>query len=269
MTVQAAQARDAISFGPFSLVVSERLLIREGEPVELGARSLDILVALVSRPNEIVSKKDLLARVWPDVTVEESSLRVHVANLRKALGDRTDGARYITTLAGRGYCFVAPVSRSGDRSNVSPGVARDPHASLPGPLLQMIGRGDDVLRLSNQLTAARFVTIVGTGGIGKTTVAVAVGRRLSEAFADAMFFVDFGALSDPLLVTTFVASMLGLPVQSDDATPGLIAYLRDKRVLLILDTCEHLVDAVAALTSRIVAAAPRVHILATSPEAAC
>ena len=87
--------------------------------MELGARSLDILIALVSRPNEVVSKRDLLAQVWPDVTVEEGSLRFHMASLRKALGDGKDGARYITTLAGRGYCFVAPISRASDRGNVA------------------------------------------------------------------------------------------------------------------------------------------------------
>jgi predicted ATPase/DNA-binding winged helix-turn-helix (wHTH) protein len=268
MIMSAAQARDAISFGPFSLVASERLLTKEGVPVELGARALDILIALVSRPNEVVSKKDLLARVWPDVTVEESSLRVHIANLRKARGDGTDGARYITTLAGRGYCFVAPISQSSDRSNASSAaVGHFPHANLPSPLLRIVGRSDDILRLSTQLTAARFVTIVGAGGIGKTTVAVAVGRCLSEAFADAVLFVDLGMLSDPRLVTTSIAAMLGLSVRSDDTTPSLIAYLRDKRILLILDTCEHLVDAVAGLASHIVAAAPQVHILATSREA--
>ena len=108
-----AQSRDVVSFGPFSLVAGERLLARDGVPVELGARALDVLITLVSRPNEVVSKKDLLDRVWPDVTVEESSLRFALAGLRKALGDGQDGARYITTLAGRGYCFVAPISRSG------------------------------------------------------------------------------------------------------------------------------------------------------------
>ena len=117
MTTSAAQIGDVISFGPFSLIASERLLTRDGAPVELGARSLDILIALVSSPNEVVSKRDLLARVWPDVTVEEGSLRFHMASLRKALGDGKDGARYITTLAGRGYCFVAPISRSSDRGN--------------------------------------------------------------------------------------------------------------------------------------------------------
>jgi DNA-binding winged helix-turn-helix (wHTH) protein len=118
MVTRAVQTKDVMSFGPFSLVASERLLTKEGAPVELGARAIDVLIALVSRPNEVVSKRDLLARAWPDVTVEESSLRFHIASLRKALGDGKDGARYITTLAGRGYCFVAPVSRSGDRDKV-------------------------------------------------------------------------------------------------------------------------------------------------------
>ena len=174
-----AGTRDVISFGPFRLVASERLLTKDGAPVELGARALDILIALLSRPNEVVSKQDLLAQVWPDVTVEEGSLRFHIASLRKALGDGKDGARYITTLAGRGYCFVAPISRSSDRGSAkrrSP-AADFPHANLPSRLTRMVGRDDDVLTLSAQLTAARFVTIVGAGGVGKTTVAVAVGHR--------------------------------------------------------------------------------------------
>src|SRR5215472_9481789 len=114
MVPTVAPRNDVLSFGPFRLAPGERLLTREGAPVELGARALDILIALVSRPNEVISKKDLLSQVWPDVTVEESSLRFHIAGLRKALGDGKDGARYITTLAGRGYCFVAPVSHSSE-----------------------------------------------------------------------------------------------------------------------------------------------------------
>ena len=120
----------------------------------------------------------------------------------------------------------------------------------------MVGRDDDIARLSAQLTAARFVTIVGSGGVGKTTVAVAVAHHLMEAFSGAVLFVDLGMLSDPDLVATAAASMLGLSVRSDDATPSLIAYLRDKRILLILDTCEHLIEAVAELASQIFAAAP-------------
>ncbi len=262
------QPRDVLSFGPFRLAVSERLLTKDGAPVELGARTLDALIALASRPNEIVSKRDLLAQVWPDVVVEEGSLRFHIAALRKALGDGEGGARYITTAAGRGYCFVAPVSRSRDQDNArEASIASFPHANLPGRLTRMVGRDDDVLNLSTRLAAARFVSIVGVGGVGKTTVAVAVGHHLVDAFTGAVLFADLGMLSDPGLVATTVASLLGLAVQSDDATPSLIAYLRDKRILLILDTCEHLIEAVAALASKIFMAAPQVHILATSREA--
>jgi predicted ATPase/DNA-binding winged helix-turn-helix (wHTH) protein len=268
MSTTAPRTREIISFGPFSLVAGERLLTKNGVPIPLGARSLDILIALVSQPNEAIGKKDLLARVWPDVTVEESSLRFHIASLRKELGDGKDGARYITTLAGRGYCFVASISRSSDRSSImTTASAGFLHASLPSRLIRMIGRDDDVLKVSTHLIATRFVTIVGAGGVGKTTIAVAVAHHLIEAFAGAVLFVDLGMLSDPDLVTAAMASMLGLSVQSTDATPNLIAYLRNKRILLILDTCEHLVDAVAALAASIVDTAPQVHILATSREA--
>jgi predicted ATPase/DNA-binding winged helix-turn-helix (wHTH) protein len=263
----AAQIKETISFGPFSLIVSERLLTKDGAPVELSARALDILFALLSDPNEVVTKNDLLSRVWPDVTVEEGSLRFHIANLRKALGDGQDGARYITTMPGRGYCFVAPISRSSDAQPTPAAVASFPDTNLPGRMIGMVDREDDLLNLSTRLNAARLVTIVGSGGVGKTTVAVAVGHHLMEAFAGAVLFVDLSMINDPNLVATAVASMLGLSVQSDDATPNLIAYLRNKRVLLILDTCEHLIEAVAALTSTIFAAVPQVHILTTSREA--
>ena len=268
MTTAAGQTKDGISFGPFNMLVSERLLTKEGVPVELGARALDILIALISTPNELLSKKDLISRVWPDVIVEEGSLRFHMTSLRKALGDGKDGARYITTLPGRGYCFVAPVSRAGSPRDDAPAAAANfPHANLPNRLSRMVGRDDDVLKLSAQLAASRFVTVVGAGGVGKTTVAVAVAHHLVEAFAGSVLFVDLGMLSDPNLAATAVASMLGVSVQSDHATTGLIAFLKNKRILLILDTCEHLVEAVAALAASIMEAAPKVHILATSREA--
>ena len=250
------------------LLANERLLTKRGRPVELGARALDILIVLISSPNEIVSKKDLMSRVWPDVIVEEGSLRFHMAGLRKALGDGQDDARYITTFPGRGYCFVAPVSRPASPPDDTPVVASNfPHANLPSRLSRVVGRDEDVLRLSAQLNASRFVTIVGAGGVGKTTVAIAVGHHLIDAFSGALLFVDLGMLGDPELVTAGMASMLGLSVQSNDATPNLIAYLRNKRILLILDTCEHLVEAVAPLAASIIDAAPQVHILATSREA--
>lgn len=260
-----APARETLSFGPFRLVASERLLTRDGVAVELSARAFDILLALASRPNEIVGKRDLLAWVWPDVIVEESSLRFHIAGLRKALGDGMDGARYITTLPGRGYCFVAPVSRSTEGQ--APAIASFRGVTfIPMRLERMVGRDDVVAGICARLTATRFVTIVGSGGVGKTTVAAAVAHELLESFAGAALFVDFGLLRDPDIVPVSVASMLGLPVQSDDPTPGLLAYLRDRRFLLILDNCEHVIEAAAGLAERIFLDAPGVHILATSRE---
>ncbi|WP_439626802.1 ATP-binding protein [Shinella sp.] len=257
---------DAISFGPFSLVPNERLLTRDGTAVQLGGRTLDTLIALISRPNEIISKRDLMSLVWPDATVEEASLRFHIAGLRKALGDGQDGARYITTLSGRGYCFVAPVSFSSGRAEGDGIVAISPGINLPARLTRMVGRAADVRMISDRLTASRFVTIVGSGGVGKTTVAVAVAHDLPGAVAEAVVFVDLGLLGDPDMVPTSIASMLGLSILSSDPTPSLVAYLRDKRILLILDNCEHVIDVVAGLASRIFLEAPRVHILATSRE---
>ena len=268
MIEPASGSREVVSFGPFSLDTARRLLTKDGVPVVLGARTLDTLIALLSRPNEAISKRDLLAKVWPDVIVEEGSLRFHIAALRKALGDGQGGARYITTLAGRGYCFVAPISRTAGRTaERATAAASFSHANLPAGLARMVGRDDDIAQLSGRLTTARFVSIVGAGGVGKTTVAVAVGHHLLESFSGAVLFVDLGMLSDPELVPTATASMLGLSVQSDDATPSLLTYLRDKRILLILDTCEHLIEAVAGLASQVFAAAPGAYILATSREA--
>lgn len=268
MTTATGQSRDGLLFGPFNLIEAERLLLKGDTPVDLGARALDILIALTSSPNEVVSKKDLISRVWPDVTVEEGSLRFHMASLRKALGDGQDGARYITTLAGRGYCFVAPVSRGGVAPAPAPAPpARFSHSNLPARIGRIIGRDEDVRKVAAELIASRLVTVVGVGGVGKTTVAVAVAHHLADEFSGAALFVDLGALTDPKLAPTAVASMLGQSVQSEDATDSLLEFLRPQRVMLLLDTCEHLIEAVAELASRIMEAAPEVHILATSREA--
>src|SRR5262249_32824712 len=200
-----------------------------------------------------------------DVTVEEGNVRFHVASLRKALGDGKDGARYIATFSGRGYCFVAPISRPSDsKEATSAGIL--PTINLPARLTRMVGRAEAVLTLSKQVAGSRFVTIVGPGGVGKTTVAVAVANDFLESFPGAVHFVDLGVLSDPDLLAGYLTSMLGLSVPADESMLGLIAYLRDKRMLLILDTCEHLVEVAGALASRIFAAAPQVHILTTSRE---
>jgi predicted ATPase/DNA-binding winged helix-turn-helix (wHTH) protein len=264
---QPALAADPISFGPFRLYPARRNLERAGSPIHLSARALDILIVLVERAGEVVSKKKLMARVWPDVTVDEGNLRFHIAALRRALEDGQSGARYVTTIAGRGYCFVAPISRSNaPRRPSAEGVFRDQSHKLPAHLKRMVGRDETVEKISALLVAERFVTIVGPGGIGKTTVAISASHALLEDFEGAVHFFDLGPLNDPLLVPSAVASMLGLQVQSNDPTPSLISFLRDKRLLLLLDSCEHVIETAAALTERIFEEAPQVHILATSRE---
>jgi predicted ATPase/DNA-binding winged helix-turn-helix (wHTH) protein len=268
MAGRVAHSGDVLSFGRFELFPSERLLTADGAPVELGARTLDTLIALASRPNEVIGKRELMAEVWPDVTVEEGSLRFHIASLRKTLGDGKDGARYIATLAGRGYCFVAPVARSSERATANVALAGyAPKAnSLPARSMRMVGRSEVVRALSAQLITSRFVTIVGPGGVGKTTVAVAVAHDLLESFAGAIVFVDLGLLNDPAMVCASLASMLGVSVQSDDTFPNLTAHLRDKRMLVILDNCEHVIDMAARVAAAIFTVSPELHILATSRE---
>jgi predicted ATPase/DNA-binding winged helix-turn-helix (wHTH) protein len=268
MMTPKAQSRDVVSFGPFSLVAGERLLTKAGEPVDLGARALDILLILVSRANEVISKKELLELAWPNIVVEEGCLRFHIAGLRKALGDGKDGARYISTLPGRGYCFVASLSRSSDPDYAGAETAVCPgRANLAGRSVGMIGRDDDVLKVSDRLNATRFVTIFGAAGVGKTRLAVAIGQHLENDLADGVLFIDLSIVSDPDLLVATVASALGLSVPPANPTLSLIAHLVDRRMLLILDTCEHIVEAVAAFAARIFATAPEVYILATSREA--
>ena len=158
-----------------------------------------------------------------------------------------NGARYIATLPGRGYCFVAPVSRQNHPPSDASVARRQFFAceSAQPAEPQLVGRDDDVLRLSAQLNASRFVTIVGAGGVGKTTVAIAVGHHLIAGIRGHCAVRRPGNGRRSRSGHDGGGLLLGLSVQSVDATPNLIAYLRDKRILLVLDTCEHLVEAVA------------------------
>src|SRR6266852_7758868 len=259
-------SQDVIRFGPFRLSTAERILEKEGVPVRLGSRALVILIALVERPAEVVSKKELFARVWPDLVVDEGNLRYHVSALRKALGEGRSGTRYVTNVSGRGYCFVAPISRAASPPVLlSNSLAHSPVGLPPSPT-GMVGRDEAVQLISEELIARRFLTIVGPGGIGKTTLANAVSRTMLAAFDGAVHYVDFGPLGSPSLVPNMVASTVGLPGNFDDPLAALTAFLRDRRMLLVLDSCEHLIETIAPLAERIFREAPEVHILATSRE---
>jgi predicted ATPase/DNA-binding winged helix-turn-helix (wHTH) protein len=259
---------DVASFGLFRLFATERQLKKGDEPVQLGGRALDTLIALVECAGEVVSQKELISRVWPNVTVEEANLRVHIANLRKALGDGREGARYIVTVPGRGYSFVAPVTRSAPQPSPSNRtVVSDRPQRLPPKLSRMIGRDDTIRALSAQVMTYRFVSIVGPGGGGKTTVAISVAHALLDGFNGAVYFVDLAALTDARLVPTTIASALGFMMQTKDPLGSLPAFIGDRKILLVLDNCEHVIQSAAAMAERVVGEAPQAHVLTTSREA--
>ncbi|MCG2625744.1 helix-turn-helix transcriptional regulator [Bradyrhizobium sp. WYCCWR 13023] len=255
----------AISFGAFRLFPRSRLLEKDGVPLHLGGRALDILIFLAERAGEVVDKRELVKRVWADVNVDEGSLRFHITSLRKALGDAGEGSRYVVNVPGRGYCFTAPLLRAAP-AEIRTGAVVSALRSLPAPLAKMIGRDDAVEKIGAELSLHRFVTIVGPGGIGKTSVALAVAHGQYAAFDGQVCFVDFGALTDPQLVPGTIAAALGLTVSSDDPLPGLLQSLSSRPMLLVFDSCEHIIDELAPLAERIVREAPELHILTTSRE---
>jgi predicted ATPase len=244
------------------------LLLDGDEPVHLGSRACEILTALVERAGQLLSNQELMRRVWPDTFVEDGNLRVHVAALRRALRDGQAGNRYITNVPGRGYCFVAPVSVREETEETAPvpRVVERP-ADVPVPLAHVVGRSDVVPALAAQLKLHRFVTVLGPGGIGKTTVAVAVANGLLDSFRDGVRFVDLAPLTDPLLVPSALAAQLGVGIRSDKPLASLIAFLREKELLVVLDSCEHVIEAAAILAEEIFRGTKAVHILATSREA--
>jgi DNA-binding winged helix-turn-helix (wHTH) protein len=218
-------AERVVSFGPFRLLPQQRLLLEGDKPVRLGSRALDILIALVERPGEVVGKDELTARVWPDTVVEESNLKFQIGALRRVLGD---GNRYLVNIPGRGYCFVAPVTLAHGPRQSSPQAATAEHAhNLPAHLTRMIGRVDTVSRLVVRVPRQRLITIVGPGGIGKTTVALAVAETLIPAYEHGVWLIDLAPLTDPRLVPTALAAVLGLEIRAENPLPGLIAGLKE------------------------------------------
>ncbi len=256
-----------ITFGLFRLFPGERRLERDGRPVPLGGRALDLLIVLVERAGEVVSNQELLQRVWRDVNVEESSLRFHIKNLRKALGEAQSDTRYVANVPGRGYCFAAPVSWT-ERAQAprSDPVRIGARINLPTRRTLVIGREDSVDAVSRELSRRRIVTIAGPGGIGKTTLAIATAEALRGSFGDAVLFVDLAPIEETALVVSTLLSALGLVVGSGDPASAAIEYLRDKRLLIVLDNCEQVVEAVAGLADRILQETVDIHLLVTSRE---
>jgi predicted ATPase/DNA-binding winged helix-turn-helix (wHTH) protein len=258
-------AQRNLQFGPFELSSKERVLRRDGVVLPLGGRALDILIYLAGRPGEVIAKQELIDHVWPDVTVEEGSIRVHVAAIRKALGDGQFGNRYIANIKGRGYSFVGNVvSRAGGTESGNAKFRQQ--GRLPVRPIMMIGREMVVSEISDKLREERFVTLLGPGGIGKTTIALAVGRAVADEFGGKVHFVDLESLTDPRHVAGAVATSLGLALKSKDPGVELVDLVRSQKLLIILDSCEHVIEAVALVAEQLYQETEQIHVLTTSRE---
>ena len=259
-------AHRSYAFGPFRLVPERQVLLREGEPVRIGGRALDILTVLVERAGETVSKRELIAHVWPNLFVEDSNLKVNMNALRRALGEGGASPRYITTVVGRGYRFVGMVQALQLPDWASVPTGQPARHNLAALTTRIIGRDDAIARVRADLNEARIVSLVGPGGIGKTRVALAVAEQALGKYRDGVWLVDLSALTDRDFVPNAVAAAIGLTAHSANMLEALGQHLRHQNMLLILDSCEHVIDGAAATIDRITADASDLRILATSRE---
>jgi DNA-binding winged helix-turn-helix (wHTH) protein len=240
------------SFGSFRLMPAQRALFDAEEPVRLGSRAFDLLVTLVERAGETVPNDVLMANAWPNTVVEDGSLRVHLAALRKVLGGGASGDAFIVNIPGRGYRFVAPVLRNTVPASASP-TPLTAVGNLPAPLSRIIGRDDVIETLGRQLSRHRCLTIVGPGGIGKTTVATAVARAAAASYPDGVWFVSLASLPEPNLVPSAIAAVLGISLLGANVVTGLTAWLRDRTALIVLDSCEPVIAVAAEVAEAILA----------------
>jgi len=244
-------------FGPFELQLDERRLLKDGEAVALRPQALEVLWALIDRSGHLITKDELMRRVWGQVIVEENTLQAHVSALRKVLGQDA-----IATVSGQGYRFtvhVVPVQEP-----VNPPAT--PH-NLPQQLTSFIGRSTEIARVKQQLSSTRLLTLIGAGGCGKTRLALQVAAAALDQYPDGVWFVELAPLSDPTLIVQAVAKALAVQEQAGkDLAETLVERLASRQPLLLLDNAEHLLDACARLAEFLLRRCSRLVVLATSRE---
>jgi DNA-binding winged helix-turn-helix (wHTH) protein len=246
-------------FGDFTLDMERKMLWRGADYVPVGHRAFAILASLLENPGRLVSKAELFERAWPGISVDAANLRVQIGNLRRLLGPL---GREIVTEQSLGYSFQGEVRAA----SVSPAAQIAQRFFAPENLVRPIGRETEIARLDAALASHRLVSIVGTGGIGKTTLALELARRLDGHHLDGVCFVDLSMATQAQHVVTTVASALHRPVQND-ATADVLTCLRTRRLLMVLDCCEGVIEPVATLVSTVLSHAPGISIVVTSREA--
>jgi predicted ATPase/DNA-binding winged helix-turn-helix (wHTH) protein len=265
------EAPASVEFGRFRILPRQREVLAGNRPLQLGGRAFDVLLALIEANGAVVSKDDLMKRAWPDRIVEENNLHAQIKALRKVFS----GHDVIRTIVGRGYQFKADVRLFGTTTSASPNLelAADALApmgvrtNLPAQTSALIGRGDQIEELNGLVAANRFVTLTGPGGIGKTRLAIEVGRHLLPRFADGVWVAELASLSDPQLVAATVATALRFELMSGSVSPERVAAaLGSKHVMLVLDNCEHVIDAAAQMVEALLHANPAMRVIATSRE---
>ncbi len=260
-------ARDA-----WEVDIARRELHASGVTVPLGSRAFDIFVVLIQSADKLVTKDELMARVWPHAIVEDNKLQVHISAIRKALGpDRS----MLKTSFGRGYRLVGAwacrqTSLPADAAASSPSArpVTPPLSNVPAATSALISRTAAIRHLQDRLSSCRAITLTGPGGIGKTALVLEFARSLEATFQGDRLLVDLVCQLDPALVPSTVASVLGLELGADEISAESIARaIGERSLLLVLDNCEHVVDAVARLAETVLRFCPATSIVATSREA--
>jgi predicted ATPase/DNA-binding winged helix-turn-helix (wHTH) protein len=247
-------------FGDYRLRLHERDLIGPEGPVELSARSFDLLRALLERPEQLLDKGALFDAVWPGVVVEENTLQVHMSALRKALGPG-----FVATVHGRGYKYVGPAPRQGEAPTLPPRAGAG--GNIGRFRADCVARDAEIAAVAELLGQYRLVSIVGPGGVGKTTLAVAVAGGL-DPVEGGVWMIDLAAISSGEFVESVLIQTLAVPFRAGSKSLDLIAeYLRTSDAVLVFDNCEHVRGAVARVARTLLTEAPGIRILATSQMA--
>ncbi len=238
-----------------------------GFPMPLGPRAVAVLAALVKRANEYLPKAGLMDAAWPGLVVEEGNLAVQISGIRRVLGQVPGGERWVETLARRGYRFVGPVTALADTSRQDD-EAQTGRTNLPESTTSFVGRERELVEIKRLLPTTRLLTLVGTGGIGKTRLAQQLAAEVMDAYRDGVWFVDLAPIIDPMRVPSAVAQVLGVREMQGKLLPETLRdQVKNQQLLLVLDNCEHLLDGCAQLADAVLEGTSAPTIIATSREA--